>query len=188
MVSTTPPDAAQLASPDRAWSGLTGTKLRIVEAALQTLKTKGFAGASSRAIAGEGDFNQALIFYHFGSVRNALLAVLDLISERRMTAYGPAFEEALTATDLARLAQTIHADDLERGYIMVLGEMVRAAPPIPASGPRWRRASSRGSTSCSASSSSSWPARRCNCSRPPGPRVRAGRPLFRRGHAQPPAG
>ncbi len=121
--------------PDATTSGdLSGTKLRIVEAALQTLKTKGFAGASSRAIAGEGDFNQALIFYHFGSVRNALLAVLDLISERRMTAYGPAFEEALTATDLARLAQTIHADDLERGYIMVLGEMVSGGAADPSLG------------------------------------------------------
>jgi AcrR family transcriptional regulator len=106
---------------------LTGTKLRIVEAALQTLKTKGFAGASARVIASEGDFNQALIFYHFGSVRNLLLAVLDLISERRMAAYAPAFEEALTAPELARLARTIYADDLERGYITVLGEMVSGA-------------------------------------------------------------
>jgi AcrR family transcriptional regulator len=101
-----------------------GTKLQIVEAALRTLKTKGFAGASARAIAREGDFNQALIFYHFGSVRNLLLAVLDLIGERRMSEYGPAFEDARSAPELARLARTIYADDLERGYITVLGEMV----------------------------------------------------------------
>jgi AcrR family transcriptional regulator len=101
-----------------------GTKLQIVEAALQTLKAKGFAGASARAIAREGDFNQALIFYHFGSVRNLLLAVLDLISERRMNEYAPAFERASTPPELAALAQTIYSDDLERGYITVLGEMV----------------------------------------------------------------
>jgi AcrR family transcriptional regulator len=105
-------------------SGPSGTKLQIVEAALQTLKTKGFAGASARAIASEGNFNQALIFYHFGSVRNLLLAVLDLISERRMTEYGPTFERARSAPELAGLARTIYADDLERGYITVLGEMV----------------------------------------------------------------
>jgi AcrR family transcriptional regulator len=105
-------------------SGPTGTKLEIVEAALQTLKAKGFAGASARAIAREGDFNQALIFYHFGSVRNLLLAVLDLISERRMGEYSPAFERARTAPELAALARTIYSDDLERGYITVLGEMV----------------------------------------------------------------
>jgi AcrR family transcriptional regulator len=107
-----------------AASGLSGTKLQIVEAALQTLKTSGYAGASARAIAREGGFNQALIFYHFGSVRELLLAVLDLISERRMREYGPAFERARSAPELAQLARTIHQDDLERGYITVLGEMV----------------------------------------------------------------
>jgi AcrR family transcriptional regulator len=101
-----------------------GTKLQIAEAALATLKTQGFAGASARAIAREGDFNQALIFYHYGSVRKLLLAVLDLISERRMAEYGPVFERARSAPELARLAATIYADDLERGYITVLGEMV----------------------------------------------------------------
>jgi AcrR family transcriptional regulator len=113
------------ASPDDALLlGPGGTKLAIVEAALRTLKAKGFAGASARAIAREGGFNQALIFYHFGSVRNLLLAVLDLISERRVDEYGPAFERARTPGELASLARTIYADDLERGYITVLGEMV----------------------------------------------------------------
>jgi AcrR family transcriptional regulator len=98
-----------------------------VQAALETLRARGFAGASARAIAHEGNFNQALIFYHFGSVQNLLLAVLDLISERRMNEYGPAFEGARTAPELAALARTIYLDDLERGYITVLGEMVSGA-------------------------------------------------------------
>jgi AcrR family transcriptional regulator len=105
-------------------TGPRGTKLQIVEAALRTLRTKGFAGATARVVAHEGGFNQALIFYHFGSVRNLLLAVLDLISERRMAEYAPAFERARRPGELARLARTIYADDLERGYITVLGEMV----------------------------------------------------------------
>ncbi len=124
------PDAHGRQAPDGA-SGLSGTKLQIVEAALQTLKTSGYAGASARAIAREGGFNQALIFYHFGSVRNLLLAVLDLISERRMAEYAPAFECARTAPELARLARTIYADDLERGYITVLGEMVSGGVSDP---------------------------------------------------------
>lgn len=115
-------------------SPLSGTKLQIVEAALQTLKTKGFAGASARAIAGEGNFNQALIFYHFGSVRNALLAVLNLIGERRMEEYGPAFERATTAPELAALARTVYQDDLQRGYITVLGEMVSGGVTDPSLG------------------------------------------------------
>jgi AcrR family transcriptional regulator len=110
---------------------LSGTKLQIAEAALETLKANGFAGASARAIAHIGGFNQALIFYHFGSVQNALLAALDLISERRLADYGPAFEEARTPSELARLARAIYDEDLERGYITALGEMVSGGVSDP---------------------------------------------------------
>jgi AcrR family transcriptional regulator len=103
---------------------LAGTKLKIAEATLTTLKVRGFAGASAREIANSGSFNQALIFYHFGSVQKALLAALDLVSARRMRAYGPAFERAQTLSELAALAREIYAEDLQNGYVTVLGEMV----------------------------------------------------------------
>jgi AcrR family transcriptional regulator len=100
------------------------TKARLVEAALETLKARGFAGASAREIAKAGDLNQALIFYHFGSVQNLLLAALDFVSERRMGAYQPAFERAETVSELAALAREIYREDLENGYVTVLGELV----------------------------------------------------------------
>jgi AcrR family transcriptional regulator len=103
---------------------LGGTKARLVEAALETLKVRGFAGASAREIAKAGGFNQALIFYHFGSIQNLLLAGLDLVSERRMRAYRPAFDRANTISELAGLAREIYQEDLENGYVTVLGEMV----------------------------------------------------------------
>jgi AcrR family transcriptional regulator len=112
-------------------AGLTGTKLQIAEAALETLTTKGFAGASARAIAQAGSFNQALIFYHFGSVQNALLAALDLISARRLADYGPTMEAARTPSELARLARSVYDEDLERGYITALGEMVSGGVSDP---------------------------------------------------------
>src|ERR1700722_20153503 len=117
-------------APDGA-VGLSGTKLQIAEAALQTLKANGFSGASARAIAHIGGVNQALIFYHFGSVQNALLAALDMISERRLADYGPAFETARTPSELARLARSIYDEDLERGYITALGEMVSGGVSDP---------------------------------------------------------
>jgi AcrR family transcriptional regulator len=109
------------ADPDES---LGDTKSKIVEAALETLKAKGFAGCSAREIAKTGDFNQALVFYHFGSVRNVLLAALDLVSARRMRAYEPAFERARAVPELAALAREIYEEDLRNGYVTVLGEMV----------------------------------------------------------------
>jgi AcrR family transcriptional regulator len=107
------------------------TKARIVDAALQTLKTKGFPGASAREIANAGGFNQALLFYHFGSVHNALLAALDLVSERRMEAYRPAFEQSRTIPELATLAREIYAEDLQNGYVTVLAAMVAGGASDP---------------------------------------------------------
>ncbi len=91
---------------------------------MATLKARGFAGASAREIADSGGFNQALIFYHFGSVQMALLAALDLVSARRMGAYRPAFERARTIPELVSLAREIYSEDLQNGYVTVLGEMV----------------------------------------------------------------
>jgi AcrR family transcriptional regulator len=129
MARTTRPEDQEQPPVDAA--GLSGTKLEIAEAALETLKANGYAGASARAIAHIGGFNQALIFYHFGSVQNALLAALDLISERRLADYGPAFEKARTPSELARLGRVIYDEDRERGYITALGEMVSGGVSDP---------------------------------------------------------
>ncbi len=124
----------RLRSSGTGSAGLTGTKLQIAEAALETLKSVGFAGASARAIAHQGGFNQALIFYHFGSVQTALLAAFDLISDRRMQEYGPQLEAAVSAPALARLARQIYDDDLQRGYVTALGEMVAGGVSDPGLG------------------------------------------------------
>src|ERR1019366_7188605 len=56
---------------------------RIVDAALSTLTSTGYANTSVRAIATTGGFSPALVFYHFGSVDALLLAVLDRVSGDR---------------------------------------------------------------------------------------------------------
>ena len=122
------PDAAD--PEDRPEAG-GGIKATIVHATLETLRTRGFAGASAREIAKAGAFNQALIFYHYGSVQMALLAALDLVSERRMAAYRPAFRAARTLPELAELAGQIYREDLENGYVTVLAEMVAGAVSNP---------------------------------------------------------
>jgi AcrR family transcriptional regulator len=107
------------------------TRERIVEAAIETLKTKGFAGASARAIAGTGGFNQALVFYHFGSVNELLLAALDATSEMRMRRYREAVDRVETLGDLFVVATAIYAEDLDSGHIKVLAELMAASTSFP---------------------------------------------------------
>lgn len=105
-----------------------GTRTRIqqqiVEAALKVLKTEGFAGASARTIARVGGFNQALVFYHFGTVHQLLLAALDETSRRRMERYRAAVDGARSVEELVAVARDIYQEDLESGHVTVLSEMI----------------------------------------------------------------
>ena len=111
------------------------TRARIVEAAIETLKREGFGGASARAIARTGGFNQALVFYHFGSVRDLLLAALDETSARRMARYREVVDDAETFQELIAAASEVYREDLASGHIKVLAEMIAGASSIPALGP-----------------------------------------------------
>jgi AcrR family transcriptional regulator len=115
---------------------MTTTKERIVEAALQTIKEDGFAGTSARAIARRGGFNQALIFYHFGTLTDHLLAALDRTSDMRMAAYR---ERVVHITDLpsaVRVGAELYREDLESGHITVLTEMITGSLDRPDLGPQ----------------------------------------------------
>src|SRR5438067_9546412 len=92
------------------------TKQQIAHAALEALRSEGFAGATSRAIARIGGFNQALIFYHYGSLENLLLAALDLTSAERMARYREAVDDASTLEELVEVARRIYREDRESGH------------------------------------------------------------------------
>src|SRR5215472_14918406 len=109
-------------------------KAALVAAAIDALREVGFAGASAREVASRAGCSQALVFYHFGSVNDLLLAALDEVSARRMAAYRGVLAEATSATDLAAAARRIFTADLDAGYVRVLVEMITAAHAVPGLG------------------------------------------------------
>ncbi|MBA3301889.1 MAG: TetR/AcrR family transcriptional regulator [Thermoleophilaceae bacterium] len=112
------------------------SRQRIVDAALEALKTKGFSGASARGIASIGGFNPGLIFYYFDNLDALLIAALDASSTARLERYRPAAEEAANAAELIELLQRIYREDAESGHIRVVSEMVAASVARPAMGPQ----------------------------------------------------
>ena len=112
-----------------------GTRSRIVEAAVQTIKERGFAATSARAIAATGGFNQALVFYHFGSVNDLLVAALDHTSAVRMARYKAAIDSVDTLPELLSVASEAYQEDLAGGHIKVLAEMIAGASAMPELGP-----------------------------------------------------
>lgn len=106
----------------------------LVGAAVDALRESGFAGASAREIAGRAGYSQALVFYHFGSVNDLLLAALDEVSARRMHAYQGLLRDARSVAELTRSARAIFEQDLDAGHVRVLVEMITGAQAVPGLG------------------------------------------------------
>ena len=99
---------------------------RIIDAAFVTLRDRGYADASARAIASTGDFDQAQIFYYFGSVNNLLVAALESSSLRQLAAYREVVEGATSVSEILVAFRTQLAEDLASGHVKVLAELIAA--------------------------------------------------------------
>jgi AcrR family transcriptional regulator len=113
------------------------TRRALITAAAEALREHGFAQASAREIGRRAGCNQALVFYHFGSVVNLHLAALDYVSEQRNARYQAAVRSA--EGDLGALVQaarSVLAEDLDQGHVAVLATMIAAAQSTPELGPK----------------------------------------------------
>jgi AcrR family transcriptional regulator len=96
------------------------TRERIVNAALETIKQQGILGASARAIARTGGFNEPLIFYHFRTLDELLLAAVDKVNALRLASYTPRLAAASTLAELVAVGAEIYAEDRREGHTTVL--------------------------------------------------------------------
>src|SRR4051812_30109814 len=96
-------------------------------AAVETLREQGITGASARAIAGRAGVNQALIFYHFGSVANLLLQSFLRTSDGQIARYRDAAEGVGSLPDLVEIARRLHDEDLESGAVTAVTQVMAAA-------------------------------------------------------------
>ena len=136
MTDTHTTAAAPSAAPatgatGRARPGAEATRARIVDAALHALRDEGIAGISARSIARHGGFNQALIFYHFGSVDGLLVAVAKSESERRSALYAPALAEVTSLSGLVAVARRLHDEEFRDGTVAALTQMLAGAVGSP---------------------------------------------------------
>ena len=111
------------------------TRERIIEATLLTLREEGIVGTSARAIARRGDFNQALIFYHFGGVNDAVVAAVAEMSRQRRERYAERLESVGSLSELVEMATDLHREDVERGTMTVLTQAFAGAGGDPTMGP-----------------------------------------------------
>ncbi len=114
----------------------TDSREKIMQAALEALRTKGFAGTSARTIAALAGVNAGLIFYYFPSLDELLLAALRESSEERLERHRAAAESVATPRDLVALLRRIYEEDTASGHIRVVSEMVAGSVSRPELGRR----------------------------------------------------
>ncbi len=115
---------------------MANSRQRIIDATLATLKDKGFAGTSTRAIAAAGGFKSGLIFYYFPTLNDLLIAAVESASVARLERYGEEVAAAASLGELLALLERIYADDRESGFVRVVSEMVAGSVANPDLGPR----------------------------------------------------
>jgi AcrR family transcriptional regulator len=103
------------------------TRTRLLDGALETLRTKGIAGASARSIAATAGVNQALVFYHFGSVHELLSAACAEASKERVASYAEEFDAVGSLAELLQLGLRIHTREQAEGNLVVLAQLLAGA-------------------------------------------------------------
>lgn len=119
---------------------MTDTRQRLVEATLQTLAERGIAGVSARTIATAADVNQALVFYHFGSVDQLLATACREGAAVRVVTYRERFASVTSLSDLLVLGRALHEEEKGRGNVSVMAQVLAGARHDPRLVPAGREA------------------------------------------------
>jgi AcrR family transcriptional regulator len=103
------------------------TKERLLTGALETVRTHGIAGVSARTVAAAAGVNQALVFYHFGTLDDLLSAACHRATTDRVAAFQDRLDAVTSLRGLLDLGRTLHAEERELGNVQVLAQLLAGA-------------------------------------------------------------
>jgi AcrR family transcriptional regulator len=103
------------------------TKRRLLQATLTAIRQGGFAGVSARVVAGYAGVNQALIFYHYGSMEHLVGETCRQATTERVALWAPELDQVEDLGSLVALARRLHAVEAEEGNVGILAQALAAA-------------------------------------------------------------
>ncbi|MFI7276890.1 TetR/AcrR family transcriptional regulator [Streptomyces sp. NPDC049879] len=107
------------------------TRQRLIDGAIETIRRQGVAAASARTIAATAGVNQALVFYHFGSVHELLTAACLSATRARVGQFTARLDEVASLRELLALGRGLHAEERDLGNVTVLAQMLAGAQADP---------------------------------------------------------
>ncbi|MFJ5864748.1 TetR/AcrR family transcriptional regulator [Streptomyces parvus] len=114
-------------------AGATGadTRTKLLEGALRTLAEHGIAKTSARSVAASAGVNQALVFYHFGSVDELLAAACRYGAEQRVARHRDRLAAVTTLAELLRYGRELHEEERADGHVAFLAQVLAGAQTQP---------------------------------------------------------
>ncbi|GAA2779992.1 TetR/AcrR family transcriptional regulator [Streptomyces showdoensis] len=107
------------------------TRERLLDGALRTLVEQGITKTSARSVAATAGVNQALIFYHFGSVDELLSAACRRGAEQRVARHRERLRAVRSLSELLAFGREMHAEERAAGHVAVLGQLLAGAQTHP---------------------------------------------------------
>lgn len=103
------------------------TKQKLVDGVLEIIRHQGITAVSARSVATAAGANQALIFYHFGSIEELIAQACVLATEARVSLYRERFAAVTTVGDLLELGREIRVAERAEGNLAVLAQTLAGA-------------------------------------------------------------
>ncbi len=103
------------------------TRDQLQAAALDTLRVEGIAGLSARVIAERAGVNQALIFYHFGSLAGLVDAACRGSATRSVAQHRARLAAADTFAHLLAAGRDLHDYERATGNVAVMAQLLAGA-------------------------------------------------------------
>ncbi|GHC46570.1 TetR/AcrR family transcriptional regulator [Streptomyces flavofungini] len=108
-----------------------GTREKLLDGAVRTLTEHGIAKTSARTVAAAAGVNQALVFYHFGSVDELLSEACRYATEQRVGRYRERLAAISSLSELLAFGREMHEVEREAGHVAVLGQLLAGAQTQP---------------------------------------------------------
>ena len=107
------------------------TKERLLQAAVRTLASSGYAKTTARAIAKTGGFAPGVIYYHYADLDDLFVETARFTSARRLERYKSETKNFTGAADLVTRLRALYEEDTAEGHIAAIQELVAAAVASP---------------------------------------------------------
>ncbi|MET8039555.1 TetR/AcrR family transcriptional regulator [Micromonospora sp. NPDC005215] len=106
---------------------MSDTKQRLLDGTIAAIREHGIAGVSARTIAAAAGVNQALVFYHFGTVDDLLAAACRASTAERVEHWSARLASAGSLRDLLAVGRALHDEERQLGNVTFLAQMLAGA-------------------------------------------------------------